>query len=176
MAVLSRVLKQKLLRIELFLMDVDGTMTDGSIWSHDDGTESKRFDVKDGMGIVQLRLAGIPTGIVSARISKAVAFRAEDLKMPVIMQGIHNKAGALEILRKNKINVPPDHIAYMGDEINDIPLMKLVGFSAAPHDAMPEVKKIADYVCTANGGHGAVRELCDLILQSKKIKPKFSDI
>ncbi|HET7152945.1 MAG TPA: HAD hydrolase family protein [Candidatus Kapabacteria bacterium] len=174
MAALSRSLRQKLSRIELFLMDVDGTMTDGSMWSHDDGTESKRFDVKDGMGIVQLRLAGIPTGIVTARTSKAVAFRAKDLKMPIVIQGIHNKAGALEILRKKKVNVSPEQIAYIGDEINDIPLMKLVGFSAAPRDAMPEVKKVADYVCTANGGHGAVREICDLILQSKNLKPKFS--
>jgi len=155
-------------------MDVDGTMTDGSMWSNDDGTEFKRFDVKDGMGIVQLRLAGIPTGIVSARTSKAVAFRAKDLKMPIVLQGIHNKASALDILRKKKVNVSPERIAYIGDEINDIPLMRLVGFSAAPCDAMPEVKKIADYVCTANGGYGAVREICDFILQSKKIKPKLS--
>jgi 3-deoxy-D-manno-octulosonate 8-phosphate phosphatase (KDO 8-P phosphatase) len=94
--------------------------------------------------------------------------------MPIVIQGIHNKAGALDILRKKKMNVAAKNIAYIGDEINDIPLMKLVGFSAAPADAMPEVRKVADYVCTANGGHGAVREICDFILQSKNLKPKLS--
>lgn len=160
-------MQNKAKKIKMICMDVDGVLTNGSIILGN-GEELKFFNVKDGLGIKLAQKAGIITVIMTGRNSICVDRRAKELDIPEVHQGVADKIKLVENLRK-KYNLKYDEIAFIGDDLPDIPVMKKVGFSMAPNDAVSEVKTIADYVTQSNGGNGAVREIIDAILKSKGI-------
>ena len=152
--------------IQLLLLDVDGVLTDGSIVYGNGGAELKGFNIKDGFGIRLLREAGVEVGIITARRSEAVERRAQDLKLAHLYQGVGNKIEAFaEILAAQKLT--PRQVAYMGDDWLDLPLLSRVGLAVTVADGVAEVKAVAHYVTREAGGRGAVRELCELIIEAK---------
>jgi len=152
--------------IRLLLLDVDGVLTDGSIVYGNSGMELKTFNIKDGFGIRLLREAGVEVGIITARRSEAVERRAQDLKLAHLYQGVGNKIEAFsEILAAQKLI--PQQVAYMGDDWLDLPLLSRVGLAVTVADAVAEIKAVAHYVTRREGGKGAVRELCELIIEAK---------
>lgn len=157
---------EKLKHIELLILDVDGVMTDGRIIWDTNGVETKFFNVKDGHGIKMVQRAGIQVGIITGRVSPVVDLRARELAIEYVYQGALRKLESYEdMLRKTGFS---DHqVAYMGDDVIDVPVMRRVGFSAAPADAVPDVKAVVDFVTGCCGGMGAVRELCDLLLKGR---------
>ena len=158
--------------IRLLLLDVDGVLTDGSIVYGDSGTELKAFNIKDGFGIRLLREAGVEVGIITARRSEAVERRAQDLKLAHVYQGVGNKIEAFaEILAAQKLI--PQQVAYMGDDWLDLPLLSRVGLAATVADGVAEVKAVAHYVTRQAGGRGAVRELCELIIEAKGLRDEL---
>ena len=159
----------KVADIRMILMDVDGVLTDGGILYEESAIELKRFDIQDGMGITMAVRAGLMAGILTGRSSAMVERRARELSMAIVKQGFHNKIeGFNEILAES--GMAPGQIAYIGDDIQDLPVLWRAGFSAAPANAVAEVRSEVDYVCQRTGGHGAVRELIDLLLAEKGIK------
>lgn len=151
-------------KIKLLLLDVDGVMTDGRIIYDSDGGETKAFDVKDGHGLKLVQRAGIQVGIITGRQSGIVARRAAELGIELVFQGAKDKnLPFMEILQK--LALTPEEVAYVGDDIVDIPVMRQVGFAATVADAIAEVKPFAHMVTRRNGGRGAVREICDFILK-----------
>lgn len=159
-------MNDKLKQIELLLLDVDGVMTDGRIIWDAQGIETKFFNVKDGHGIKLLQRAGIQVGIITGRISPVVDLRAKELGIDILHQGALNKLDSYEEI-KQRTGLSDHQIAYMGDDVIDVPVIRRVGFSAAPADALDEVLNVVDYVARARGGWGAVRELCDLLLKGR---------
>jgi 3-deoxy-D-manno-octulosonate 8-phosphate phosphatase (KDO 8-P phosphatase) len=157
-------MNEKLKTIRLLLLDVDGVMTDGRIVYDANGLEIKAFNVKDGHGIKMLQRHGIEVGIITGRTSVVVDFRARELGISLLYQGSLKKLESYADV-KLKTGLVDSQIAYMGDDIIDVPVMRRVGFSAAPPDALPEVLAVADFVSVNAGGKGAVREVCDLILK-----------
>lgn len=158
-------LAQRASKIKLTAFDVDGVMTDGSITYDENGVEYKTFNAKDGQGITMLNNAGIITAIITARNNGTVQHRAENLKFKEIHQGSKNKLETLkEILKKYSLNM--DEVAYMGDDLPDLCILEKAGLSACPYDAVDEVKQAAHFVSSKNGGKGAVREFCELILKN----------
>ncbi len=155
-------LKNKASKIKMVVFDVDGVMTDGSITYDENGVEYKTFNVKDGQGIVRLTKAGIITAIITARNNSTVKHRFENLGMTRLFMGQSDKMLALKQLLE-EFNLDLSQVAYMGDDIPDIPVLKEVGLSSCPYDAIDEVKDICHFISTKNGGRGAVRELTDLI-------------
>ena len=150
--------------IKLFVMDVDGTMTDGTIYIGSTGEMMKSFDVKDGYAIYHmLPTHGIIPVIITGRSSQIVATRAKELKITELHQGISDKLAVLASVAA-KYNATPAQIAYIGDDLNDIDAMSYCGYSACPADAVDAVRKAAKYVCKANGGRGAVREFIEYLL------------
>ena len=147
------------------MLDVDGVLADG-IYIDPSGEEIKRFDPKDGAGVKYLQREGMEVAILSGRESRAVEERARGLGIRRIVQDAKKKAPALEALAR-EAEVELEEIAYMGDDLTDLPAISLAGFSAAPSDAHEEVKKAVDHVCASPGGRGAVRELAELILRAK---------
>src|SRR5688500_16809340 len=145
-------------------MDVDGTLTDGTIAYDEKGTEWKSFHARDGAGIRLLALAGVVPAIVSGRTSAVVLRRAKELGIDEVVQGALDKAGALRQMRE-RLGIPAAEVAYMGDDLSDVPPMREVGFAAAPADAAAEVKHAAHHVCTLPGGRGAVREAIEVLLK-----------
>lgn len=163
-------LKERLKRIKLLILDVDGVLTDGSIVYSSTGEEIKTFNVHDGYGIELLRQIGIPVAIITGRTSQIVEKRAKDLKIDDLIQGTIDKVPAAETFAK-KYKITFDEIAFMGDDLFDIPLLQKVGLSCAPKNARKEVKRIVHYVTKNEGGKGAVREVIDMILEvCKNIK------
>jgi YrbI family 3-deoxy-D-manno-octulosonate 8-phosphate phosphatase len=153
-------------KVKLFLTDVDGVLTDAGMYYSEKGDELKKFNTRDGRGIENLRKSGIEVGIITSEDTEIVSRRAEKLKVEILYQGAKNKIEVLkEILSIHHLE--KDEIAYIGDDLNDMEIMKQVGFSACPQDAQEAVKEIADYVCNIKGGEGCVREFSDLILQSR---------
>ena len=153
--------------IKLFVMDVDGTMTDGHIYISATGEMMKAFDVKDGYAIYHMLPAhNIIPVIITGRSSEIVATRAKELKITELYQGISDKLAAIAAVAA-KYSVTPDEIAYIGDDLNDLDAMAYCGTTACPADAVPEVLKTAKYVCKHNGGRGAVREFVEYILSSR---------
>lgn len=149
--------------IEIFLVDVDGTLTDGGMYYSEEGLALKRFDVKDGLGLVRLREAGVEIAIISSDESPIIAARLQKLGAAHLVLACEDKGRAVrEILRKRGLG--PEQACYMGDDVSDLAAFREVGHTAAPADAVPEVRSAAQYVTTTPGGHGAVREVCDLIL------------
>ncbi len=150
-------------RVKMVLMDVDGTLTDGTLAVLPDGEEIKAYNVRDGMGVLLAQLVGIKLGIITGKISKGLEKRAERLKITEIHQGIIDKKKVLDaILEKNGLS--PEDVAYIGDDLGDLEVIRSVGFSAAVADAHPIVKKSAHYVCKKKGGRGAFREFIEYII------------
>jgi 3-deoxy-D-manno-octulosonate 8-phosphate phosphatase (KDO 8-P phosphatase) len=153
-------------RVRLILLDVDGVLTDGTIVLHHDGTESKSFHIRDGAAIVWAQRAGCRIGLLSARTSEATEQRAMQLGIPIVVQGATDKVSAYdEILRKTGLS--DADVAYMGDDLQDLPVLRRVGFSAAPADAAADVRETVDWVSTVAGGKGAVRELIEHVLRTQ---------
>ena len=150
--------------IKLFVMDVDGTMTDGHIYIGATGEMMKAFDVKDGYAIHHMLPAHdiIPV-IVTGRSSDIVEARAKELKITELHQGVSDKLAVLASLAA-AYNITPDQIAYIGDDLNDLDAMSYCGYTACPADAVDAVRKAAKYVCRSNGGRGAVREFVEYLL------------
>jgi 3-deoxy-D-manno-octulosonate 8-phosphate phosphatase (KDO 8-P phosphatase) len=154
----------KISTIRLLLMDVDGTLSDGRLYYSADCVESKSFDVTDGFGIYLFNECGLKTGIITGRESKIVTERAKELQIDIVYQGRYRKDQVLrEIMQRTGLS--ESQIAYIGDDLFDLPLLIKVGFSAAPGDAHPEVKSRVHYVCEHLGGRGAVREVIELVLK-----------
>ncbi|MFT3913054.1 MAG: HAD hydrolase family protein [Anaeromyxobacteraceae bacterium] len=153
-------------RIKLVLLDVDGVLTDGRLYYGPDGEALKAFDVRDGHGVVLLR-DHVDFGVISGRPGRATQKRLEELRFKHMVFAQRDKLEGYAAL--GALGVADDEVAYMGDDVNDVPLLRKVGLSACPADAMPEAKAAAHFVTTAKGGRGAVRELCDLIRKAKGI-------
>ena len=154
-------------KIKLIIMDVDGTLSDGRFFMMPSGETIKSFDVKDGMGIVFAKLAGIKTAIITGKSSDAVRRRAEELEIDDYYEGIINKTGPLnKLLEKYELNM--EEVAYIGDDLNDAEVMGMVGFSAAVGDAHSLIKRISHYIAKRYGGRGAVREVIDFILDAQE--------
>lgn len=152
--------------VRLLLFDVDGVLTDGQVLLHADGSESKQFHVRDGTGIVLAQRAGLMVGLLSARSSPATAQRATQLAIPIVVQGTTNKLNAYEeILQEH--GLVDTEVAFMGDDLLDLPVLTRVGLSAAPADAVPEVRARVDWVSQAPAGRGAVRELVEMVLRAQ---------
>jgi YrbI family 3-deoxy-D-manno-octulosonate 8-phosphate phosphatase len=164
---LNSKLNLKSKKIKVILTDVDGVLTDGGMYYSDKGDIMKRFHARDGMGVTLLRKNNIPTIIVTKEKTKIVKQWSTKMKIKKLYSGIIDKESIIDEICK-KFHVIPDELAYIGDDINDIGLLRKVGFSAVPNDAILETKKIADYICKTNGGYGAFREFADLILSSTK--------
>lgn len=157
--------REKAARVRVFLTDVDGVLTDGGIVFDGNGLESKRFHVRDGHGIKMLQRGGMEVGIISGRSSDAVTVRARELGVRLLRQGAHDKEAALrEIL--SETGARAGECAYVGDDIVDLPILRAVGFSAAPADAEPYVLEAVDYVASRPGGMGAVREVIEFVLRA----------
>jgi 3-deoxy-D-manno-octulosonate 8-phosphate phosphatase (KDO 8-P phosphatase) len=152
--------------VKLLLLDVDGILTDGTIIYTHEGNEIKAFHTRDGLGIRLLQEAGVEVGLITARESEAVTRRAQDLGMKHVFQKTRNKLAVYEQLTK-ELGLQASEVGYMGDDWLDLPLLTRVGFSATVADAVPEVKKVVHYTTKRKGGRGAVREICDLILEAK---------
>ena len=158
-------MQDKLAKIKLLLLDVDGVLTDGRIIYDNQGNELKAFDVKDGHGLKMLQRAGIEIGIITGRSSKVVGFRAAELGIEILYQGALQKLEPyLEILSTQGLT--DEQVAYVGDDVVDLPILSRVGFSATVADAVSDVLPLVDYVASRPGGRGAVREICDLVLRA----------
>ena len=153
-------------KIKLLLFDVDGVLTDGKILLHADGTESKQFDIKDGTAIVWAQRAGLTVGFLSARTSAATAQRAAQLGVAVVHQGVASKLEAYAGIVQHQ-GLTDEQVAYMGDDILDLPVLGRVGLSAAPADAVDDVRARVHWVSRLRGGNGAARELVELILRAQ---------
>ena len=157
--------------LRILLLDVDGVLTDGGIILIGADLEAKRFDVQDGMGVGMLRAAGVMIGIVTSRTSQVVQRRAEELNIEELFQGVRHKPDVLDSLRA-KYGIEPSQAAYVGDDLQDIPLMRLIGLPIAVQNAVPEVKENCIYVTQASGGHGAVREIAEWLLELRGDKER----
>jgi 3-deoxy-D-manno-octulosonate 8-phosphate phosphatase (KDO 8-P phosphatase) len=153
--------------VKLLALDVDGVLTDCRIWYGPDGEALKAFHVRDGFGIVKLR-EHVEMAIISGRPGKATQARVEELGFKHVIFGQSDKLAGYAKLAH--LGYADDEVAYMGDDVNDIPLLKRVGLSASPADAHPEVAGHVHFVAANPGGFGAVRELCDLILAAKGVR------
>lgn len=159
--------------IKLLALDVDGVLTDGAITYGDRGEEIKTFDVKDGLGIRMVLDAGIRVCIVTGRSSKALKSRCRNLGIDLVFENVADKADIIDTLVA-QTQTEPAHMAFMGDDLPDIGLMRRVGLSIAVSDARPEVRMHADYTTSACGGRGAVREVCELLLKSQGVFEKIT--
>ena len=157
-------LEEKAKRIKLVLTDNDGVLTDTGVYYSEKGEELKRFSIRDGMGVERLKkLVNIKTVIITGELSGSVKKRAEKLKIDEFYLGAKVKESLLvEILNNN--NLKPENIAFIGDDVNDIKLIKTVGLTAAPSDAMQDILEIVDYICEHKGGNGAFREFAELLI------------
>lgn len=157
---------ERIRKIRLLLLDVDGVMTDGRIIFDSNGIESKFFNVKDGHGIKMVQRAGIEVGIISGRGSVVVSNRAAELGISLVYQKALDKLSPyLEILERT--GLADDQVAFMGDDVIDIPVLRRVGFAAAPADAVDDVFPHVHFTARNRGGWGAVREVCDLLLRKQ---------
>lgn len=163
-------------KIKLLVFDVDGVMTDGSVTYDENGVEYKTFNVKDGHGLVRMVKSGFITAIITARNNGTVTHRAKNLNITEVYQGRQYKLPALEEIMA-KYNLSYENVSYMGDDIPDICILEKVGLACCPNDAVEEVKAICNFKSSINGGRGAVRELCDFILDSQGIEkiPQVSE-
>lgn len=159
-------IQAKASRIKLVLLDVDGVLTDGKVVLQADGGESKRFDIKDGLAIVWAQRAGLTVGFLSARTSPTTLHRAAQLGVTLVHQGVTSKLETYEQVAGDLCE-DDDEVAYMGDDLVDLPVIARAGLSAAPADASVDVRTRVDWVSAANGGDGAVRELIEMILRAQ---------
>jgi 3-deoxy-D-manno-octulosonate 8-phosphate phosphatase (KDO 8-P phosphatase) len=158
-------LRSRLKRVRLFLCDVDGVLTDGTVWMGD-GIETKRFNIRDGLGLKFLQRHGIKVGWVSRRPSSATRARADNLKIDYLIQKDTGKVAAVESLLLKAAVAWPE-VCFVGDDIVDVAALKRAGVAVAVADAVPEARAAAHYVTTASGGYGAIRETVELILKAQ---------
>ncbi|MBC8184707.1 HAD-IIIA family hydrolase [candidate division KSB1 bacterium] len=159
-------LKDKITKIRLILLDVDGVLTDESLRYAPDGEEIKIFNVKDGLGIKLAQAAGLAIGIISSRSSQAVNRRAHELGIEVVYQGYKKKIEAYNQIKK-ELFVSDELIAYIGDDLPDLEILKEVGFAIAVENGCEEVKKVVDFITNKPGGRGAVRDVIEMILREQ---------
>ena len=157
---------EKLKKIQLLLLDVDGVLTDGSLIYHDDGSETKIFNARDGLGLKLVMKAGITVGIVTGRSSKALYHRCDNLGIRYIFDGVRDKAMMLEKIVA-QTGIGAHNIAFVGDDLPDLPLMRRAGLSIAVADAHYIVRENADWTTLTPGGRGAVREVCEALLTAR---------
>jgi 3-deoxy-D-manno-octulosonate 8-phosphate phosphatase (KDO 8-P phosphatase) len=163
----TRNLAAKAANIRLILLDVDGVLTDGAVVIYGDGSESKRFHIRDGIALVWAQRAGLTVGLLSARQSPTTAQRAAQLGITLVHQGVSSKIDTYDQIVGDMV-LTDSQVAYMGDDIVDLAVLRRVGLSAAPANAVAEVRARADFVSTQPGGDGAVRELVELVLRAQK--------
>lgn len=158
--------------IKLIVLDVDGTLTDGKLYISNSGEEMKAFNVKDGLAITKAISLGKEVAIITGKTSNIVSLRAKELGIKEVHQGIKNKIAVLnEILKK--YNITYENVAYMGDDLIDLEVMKNSKLSGAPKDSVAEILEIADFISTKNGGDGAVREFIEYILKEENLWENF---
>jgi YrbI family 3-deoxy-D-manno-octulosonate 8-phosphate phosphatase len=153
-------------KIKLVITDVDGVLTDGGMYYSSKGDIMKKFHVRDGMGVTLLRKIGVPTLIITKEQTPMVRQWAKKMKIKKLFDGVVQKEKMIRTVC-DAFNVRENEIAYIGDDINDVSLLKIVGFAAAPNDAISLVKNNSDYVCEKKGGEGAFREVAEIILLAK---------
>ncbi len=153
-------------QVRMIVFDIDGVLTDGSLFYGDDGQEYKAFNSRDGHGIKMLRATGVEAGIITGRTSQVVLHRARNLGISRIFQGAHDKLDAYENLLL-EMGLAPEQIAYMGDDIVDLPVLRRCGLAITVPNAPPEVKARCHLVTQAAAGHGAAREICELIMRAQ---------
>jgi 3-deoxy-D-manno-octulosonate 8-phosphate phosphatase (KDO 8-P phosphatase) len=159
-------LAERCRRLRLVLSDVDGVMTDGSVFVLGDGREAKAFHIRDGLGVVMAHRAGLQTGVLSGRRSDATTQRAAELGMGVVRQGVADKGAALREICA-ELGLQPSEVAYIGDDVNDLAVIDAVGLSAAPADAPLEVRGRAFMIMETAGGRGCLREFLEAILRAR---------
>ncbi len=162
----DQLLAERCRRLKLVLSDVDGVMTDGTVLLLPDGLDAKAFNIRDGLGIVLAQRAGLKLGLISGRSSESVARRAAELRMAVVRQGVRDKGAELRAVLA-ELQLSPLEVAYIGDDVNDLPVITQVGLSAAPADAPFEVRNAAFMVTEAAGGRGCLREFLEAILRAR---------
>ncbi len=162
-------LQKKLSKVKLLILDVDGVLTDNGVYVGSDGNEFKKFNIQDGFGIYLVQKAGVQVALLSGRYSKATEFRAQELKIEHVYNGYTDKLKIYQEL-KEKLSLQDEEIAFVGDDLPDIPVLENVGVPMTVANAQPEVKKVAEYLTKTPGGQGAVREIINLILKAKKFK------
>ena len=167
---MRRVTASAAARIRLVVLDVDGVLTDGGLYYGPSGEETKRFDVQDGLAMVEARRAGVTLAILSGRSSEAVARRMGELGIAEVHQGVGDKGTAIVELM-TRLGVDRDDVAMMGDDVADLPPMKRAGLALAPANAVPEVRAAAHWVSRRTGGAGAVRDALELLLKARKAWP-----
>ncbi|MCA1797410.1 MAG: KdsC family phosphatase [Desulfuromonadaceae bacterium] len=171
--------KQRIEVIRLLLLDVDGVMTDGGIVYDSNGVETKRFNVRDGHGLKLLQRAGIEVGIITGRESDIVEKRAAELGIAHVFQGAKNKLEPYAQIQVES-GYADYQIAYIGDDLVDLPILRRVGFAVAVADAVAELRPWVDYITSKAGGHGAVREVCELLLKQsgkwEKVTARYFDV
>ena len=156
----------KMANINLFITDVDGTLTDGGMYYDDQGHEWKKFNTRDGKGISMLQEKGIKVMFLTSEDTPIVRKRAEKLNVEYCMMGIKDKKAALDAFFQKHPEFSYEKTVYIGDDVNDLEPLKRVAFSAVPADAVSQNRKIAGYICREKGGMGCVREVCDLIMRN----------
>jgi 3-deoxy-D-manno-octulosonate 8-phosphate phosphatase (KDO 8-P phosphatase) len=157
---------ERIKSIRLIAFDVDGIFTDGGLYLSDSGEEFKRFNSLDGHGLKMLKASGVELAIITGRTSRCVEMRAQNLNITHVYQGIHRKWDAMQDLL-GKLNVAPEHAAFMGDDVVDLPAMRRVGLALTVPKAPPVVHEYAHYTTKHDGGHGAVREVCELLMSTQ---------
>ena len=163
---MNTILRKKTQKIKIVLTDVDCVLTDGGMYYTENGDVMKKFHTRDGMGVTLLRKKKISTIIITKEKTKFVKLWAKKMKIEKLYDGIQKKEDLVNEICDH-YNVKHEELAYIGDDVNDIVLLKKVGLSATPANGISEVKKICDYICVLKGGEGAFRELADLLLQTK---------
>ena len=159
-------IKAKAQKIKLVIFDVDGVLTDGSLFYGDDGQEYKAFQARDGHGMKMLQKSGVDIAIITGRQSEVVAHRAKNLNIDHVYQGQLEKLPAFKTLLE-KLDLLPEEVAYVGDDVVDLPIMIRVGLAVTVKDGHELVKKHAHWVTENCGGHGAAREICEFIMQAQ---------
>jgi len=162
----NSLLLSKAKSIELLLLDVDGVLTDGTLIYQETGIEAKSFNTQDGLGIRLIQKIGVDAGLITARKSEIVQRRASELGLQYIYQGVKTKLASYKEIVKTS-GLKPFQICYMGDDWIDLPILNRVGLAACPANSVPEVKDVCHYITERTGGHGAVRQVCNLILLAK---------
>ena len=165
---------QRASRIKLMIFDVDGVLTDGSLYFNHEGEEFKVFNSLDGHGMRMLRESGVRLAIITGRKAPCVEWRMKNLRIDLLLQGVDNKLAALKGLL-DELGLTPEEAGFMGDDVIDLEVMKLCGFSAAPVDAHDLVLRHARLIADKPGGRGAVRQICEFILHTQgKLDAEFS--
>jgi len=165
-------LQKKAQKVKLLITDCDGVLTDAGVYYSPNGEELKRFSIRDGMGVERLhKFTGIPVGIISGEDSPHLERRAKKLGIWELHLGIKDKVRVLQDIAR-RLSLSYGEIAYIGDDVNDLEVINMVGLSACPADAFSQVKNEVDYICQLNGGHGAFREFCEIIITFKNKEKK----